>query len=473
MRSETPGLRAEIAVSALLAIFCTNLFRVTIHSGAVSMTVIDRIDSAATSAPSDAPLPPPSPVRLRFVGDRGDYWRLMIRGSVLQAVTLGIYRFWLFTDMRRFLWASTEVEGETLEYTGTAIELLIGFLLAIGILVPVYALLFVASLELGILSRLSGVIAFVVLAGFGQYAAFRARRYRLTRTVFRGLRFHQSGSAVRYALRAMLWWIPIGITLGLALPWATANLERYKMRNTFYGNLGGSFAGSGGRLFIRGLLIWILIVGPLAVGLAAAVAVIDWAAVGGALALRTPERILEALRANDRIKLGSSISVAGISWSFIFGIVLYPAYQAIVMRWWLGGLRFGGVAVASDLRKRRYYFAYLRYVLYVLLFSIAFIAVGGVVLGLGSVAFRGRLDFGSPTLVGEGLAAGSAIVAYVIYILGVSTIYQVVVKMRLWQVAVESVVISDFAALDHVQAFEATSSAVGEGLADALGTGAI
>src|SRR6266446_9417492 len=220
------------------------------------MTVIDRVDTAA-SAPPDVSLRGASAVRLRFAGDRGDYWRLMIRGGLLQAITLGMYRFWLFTDMRRFLWASTAVEGETLEYTGTAVELLIGFLLAIGILVPVYALLFVASLELGILSALSGVLAFVVLAGFGQYAVYRARRYRLTRTVFRGLRFHQGGSALRYAVRAMLWWIPIGMTLGLASPWATANLERYKMRNTFYGSLGGSFAGCGWRLLAPTILVWL------------------------------------------------------------------------------------------------------------------------------------------------------------------------------------------------------------------------
>src|SRR6266436_10215539 len=247
------------------------------------MTVIDRVDAAAASAPPDASLRPAAPLRLRFAGDRGDYWRLMFRGGALQAVTLGIYRFWLFTDMRRFLWASTEVEGETLEYTGTAVELLIGYMMAIGILVPVYALLFVASLEFGILSRLSGVVAVVVLAGFGQYAAYRARRYRLTRTVFRGLRFHQGGSPVRYAVRAMLWWIPIGMTLGLASPWATANLERYKMRNSFYGKLGGSFAGAGGRLFGRTILVWFLVVGPLVVALAAAVRTIDWVTVADAL----------------------------------------------------------------------------------------------------------------------------------------------------------------------------------------------
>ncbi len=437
------------------------------------MTVIDRVDTAATPSPPDVSLRPASAVRLRFVGDRGDYWRLMIRGGVLQAITLGIYRFWLFTDMRRFLWASTEVEGETLEYTGTAVELLIGFLMAIGILVPIYALLFVASLELGILSILSGVLAFVVLAGFGQYAVYRARRYRLTRTVFRGLRFHQGGSAVRYAVRAMLWWIPIGMTLGLASPWATANLERYKMRNTFYGSLGGSFAGAGGRLFGRTILVWFLVVSPLVVALVAAVRTIDWVTVADALEDEDTLNLIVALGIDEPLTRGLGLLIPGVMWAVIAGAILYPAYQAIMMRWWLGGLRLGGTAVASDLRMRAYYGAYLRYLLYVALFSIAFSIVAAAIGGLGYVALRGEIDFARASLLRDGLLAGSGLIAYVIYIVGVSTIYQVAVKMRLWQVAVESVLISGIAALDHVKAGEATSSAVGEGLADALGTGAI
>jgi uncharacterized membrane protein YjgN (DUF898 family) len=437
------------------------------------MTVIDRVDTAATPSPPDVSPRGASPVRLRFVGDRGDYWRLMIRGGVLQAITLGIYRFWLFTDMRRFLWASTAVEGETLEYTGTAAELLIGFLMAMGILVPVYALLFVASLELGILSALSGVVAFVGLAGFGQYAVYRARRYRLTRTVFRGLRFHQGGSAVRYAVRAMLWWIPIGMTLGLASPWATANLERYKMRNTFYGSLGGSFAGAGGRLLGRTILIWFLVVGPLVVAVAAAVRTIDWVAVADALEDEDTLNLIVALGIDEPLARGVGLLIPGVMWVVIAGAILYPAYQAIVMRWWLGGLRLGGTAVASDLRMRGYYGAYLRYLLYMALFSIAFSVVAGAIGGLGYMALRGEIDFTRASLLRDGLLAGAGLIAYVIYIVGVSTIYQVAVKMRLWQVAVESVLISGIAALDHVQAGEATSSAVGEGLADALGTGAI
>ena len=40
---------------------------------------------------------------------------------------------------------------------------------------------------------------------FAQFAIYRARRYRLTRTVWRGVRFWMAGSGVSYAWRAGLW----------------------------------------------------------------------------------------------------------------------------------------------------------------------------------------------------------------------------------------------------------------------------
>ena len=69
-----------------------------------------------------------------------------MRGAVLLMFTLGIYRFWLTTDVRRFLWSNTEVAGESFEYTGTARELLLGFLIAVAILVPLYAAFFMVAL---------------------------------------------------------------------------------------------------------------------------------------------------------------------------------------------------------------------------------------------------------------------------------------------------------------------------------------
>jgi uncharacterized membrane protein YjgN (DUF898 family) len=437
------------------------------------MTIVNR-DAAPTdpSAPTLAqsrPMPfrseslrsePLAPVRLHFTGDRDAYARLMIRGAVLLAVTLGIYRFWLFTDMRRFLWENTEIGDESFEYAGTAIELLLGFLLAIGILIPVYALLFLGKLGLGADGRVSTVVAFVSLAGFGQYAAYQARRYRLSRTVWRGLRFHQTGSPLRFAVWAVMWSIMVAATLGLLYPWMQANLERFKMRNTFYGDLGGSFAGSGTRLFGRGILMWVVTVLPLVYVAAHAAVFVDWAAVGRAGGLRNQP--LVALQQIDSFMAAARLFIAGLTWSVFSAIILYPAFQATVMRWWLSGLRLGGAAAASDLPKHRFYAVYLRFVLFVFLFSIVFILFAVV------AAAVDRAVLSSATVV-----AGATTVAFVVYVLGCSTLYQVIVKLALWRTSVESVAVSGFAQLGRAHASEATSSAMGEGLADALGGGAI
>src|SRR5689334_16426281 len=213
---------------------------------------------------------------VRFLGQRRSYWRLLIRGAALLMFTLGIYRFWLATDVRRFLWSNTEIAGEALEYTGTPLELLLGFLIAIAILIPVYAGIFLAALDLGTLGKLSGITGFIALGVLGQYAIYRARRYRLTRTIYRGLRFHQEGSAWAYAFRAVAWWAFTALTFGLAYPFQVASLERYKMRNTYYGDLAGRFESSGLRLLLRGFLMWVLVIGPLVFAVTVFAGTVDW-----------------------------------------------------------------------------------------------------------------------------------------------------------------------------------------------------
>src|SRR5260370_42566346 len=84
--------------------------------------------------PSPPPVPPPMPVA--FAGDRADFFRLVERGAGLELVTLGFYRFWLATDIRRLLWANTEIDGDAAVYTGRGKELLIGLRGALSVLVP-------------------------------------------------------------------------------------------------------------------------------------------------------------------------------------------------------------------------------------------------------------------------------------------------------------------------------------------------
>src|ERR1700730_13441514 len=261
---------------------------------------------------------------VRFLGDEGAYLRLRIKGAALVVVTLGIYRFWLATDARRFLWSNTEISGDTLEYNGLATELLVGFLFALAILVPLYMALAVAALELETVAIRPALLGFLLLALLGEYALYRARRYRLNRTVFRGLRFDQPGSPWRYAVYALLCWGIVIVTLGLAYPWTQAFLERFKMRNTSYGDLQGRFERSGLSLFLRGLPIWVLIVGPIVVAIGVLSAQIDWDALSR-LMEKGDDDAVEMI--GSMLAPGIGIAIAAVSMSFIALPLLYPVFQ--------------------------------------------------------------------------------------------------------------------------------------------------
>lgn len=418
---------------------------------------------------SDATVPavgaaPPATRAVRFLGSAAAYWRLLIRGGALLLCTLGIYRFWLATDMRRFLWANTELAGETFEYTGTARELLLGFLIALAILVPINAAVFLLSLAAGELGGLLVMLNFVFFIAFGQYAIYRARRYRLTRTIYRGVRFHQSGSALRYAVCAMFWWTLIVLTLGLVYPFAQSQLERFKMRHTFFGDLPGRFEGTGGSLFARGILLWVLIVIPLLTGTIMSIVAVDYEHLD---VLKQSDDMLAALEASGLVK-AIVLALLTLIWAVISATIFYPLFQAIVLRWWASGLRFGEVTVASRLRNAQVLGVYGRFLGYAVLLSLA----AGVVGGVGTYVF-GRLFGGLETVRHEIFATVALILFYAVVMLGYSTIYQATLKLGLWRCLSESLEFSDLAPLDKVSAAGQASSPVGEGLADALNVGGI
>ena len=416
---------------------------------------------------ADALSPLPSPGAVHFLGNEGAYWRLRIKGAALVMATLGIYRFWLATDVRRFLWSNTEIDGETLEYNGLATELLVGFLFAIAILVPLYTAIASVALELEIAGT-STVIGFLLVALLGEFALYRARRYRLTRTVFRGVRFNQHGSAWRYAVFAVAWWSVVFLTLGLAYPWAQASVQRFKMRNTTYGDLPGRFEGSGSALFVRGLPIWLLVVGPILIAVVALGAMIDWDAASNILAEEGDDApaILLAAIGSGRV---FAIAFAAVGTSVVAGAALYPLFQAMLLRWWISGLRFGDMSVTSRLRTAQVYRVYIRFMFYILLLTLLAIVIGFVALAIIGVLLGPGHDSNPAELAATAIFVG----LYVVVALCASVIYQVAVTFGMWRLGAQSAELSGAQALESVRAEGVPISALGEGLADALGVGGI
>jgi uncharacterized membrane protein YjgN (DUF898 family) len=366
------------------------------------------------------PGPPPLPVPVSFSGDRAEFRRLVTRGAGLELATVGFYRFWLATDIRRHLWSNTHIDGDAAEYTGRARELLIGFLIALAIIVPVYLAYFVTSLEA---ERFKAFASFPLLAFFylfGQFAIYRARRYRLTRTVWRGVRFWMSGSGWSYAARAALWAVLVALTLGLLLPWREAALERYKMRHSYYGDLQGSFEGRGWEFFKRGWWLWLL----------------------------TPIAL----------------------YVLPLAPFVYAAFKAVEWRWWISGIRFGGVRLESRLRRAELIGLYWKVIGSIVLLAVAFAAYLAISASLvASMSGAPLNQFFHPQVFTKSIPllvlAG---IGYLVFALAINVVMRVYLLRDLWVRVLASTMVQGIEAAANVSAKGELANALGEGFADGL-----
>ncbi len=158
---------------------------------------------------------------------------------LLNIVTLTIFRFWGRTHFRRRLWADTRIGGESLEYTGRGLELFLGFIIAIfTLMLPLVIVVFGAQLALGpellvVVIVPLYLLLFVVMG----VAIFLARRYHLSRTSWRGIRFGQTGSAWGYGFALFGYGILTILTLGWFAPAMQIRLSRRMWSNAWYGGV--------------------------------------------------------------------------------------------------------------------------------------------------------------------------------------------------------------------------------------------
>ena len=79
-------------------------------------------------------------------------------------------------------------------------------------------------------------ITFFAVLPFILYAMYRARRYKMARTRWRGIRFGMEKGAWGYVLRAIGYGFLAAITLGILLPLQTFKLEKYMADRSYYGS---------------------------------------------------------------------------------------------------------------------------------------------------------------------------------------------------------------------------------------------
>lgn len=266
---------------------------------------------------------PPQSAELRWVHPSG-LISLSFVNLLLSWVTLGIYSFWGKTEVRKRLWSAIRLEGEPLLYTGTGKELFLGFLFVFFlVLLPLMLLTFGAAFVFGpqsvgyTLFTIGLYIALLFLVGV---AIYRATRYRLSRTRWRGIRGALIGSDWHYPL-TYFWTLPLlFLTLGWLGPWRTTKLQNILINDMRFGDRPFTFTAKSGPLYSRFAFLWIA-------------GAIIFALAGGLIAHVLGSQVAANLNAptEQQVSITAMLTVYGIvlGCAFLYGLASawYYAFQ--------------------------------------------------------------------------------------------------------------------------------------------------
>ncbi len=281
---------------------------------------------------------------LAYDGRIGELYRIFLVNLLLTVLTLGIWRFWAVTRLRRYVWSRTSHDGDRFEYDGTGGQLFVGFLLAVCVLAGLFAAASAAQwalmayqprlapLPLGLLN-----VCILVLA-LG--ARFSAQRYRLNHTIWRGVHGGMTGSMITYGLRSWLYYLLVGLTFGQLWPWASLRLLEQRINASSFGSIPFEARGRPGVLYLRFL--------------GTCLGVVALAAVVFGLAFMVELPIIQQARAAFG-RPEASVFVRQLSLAFglafvvvlVGGALISALYQAAFYRHIRNHTRFGGLRFSS------------------------------------------------------------------------------------------------------------------------------
>ncbi len=198
---------------------------------------------------------------------RPGLFKLTMLSFFLGLVTLGFYRFWAKTNVRKHIWSSVHINGEPLEYTGTGMELFKGFLMVFGLFILPYiigltAATFIQGPE-SVIAVILQLVFFLVIYVLWGFAVYKARKYQLSRTHWRGIRGTLVGSALTYSLLYFGSLMAKGMSWGWATPVMNTVLAEQITNDMRFGDAAFKFKGRAGPLYPTYALCWFLTLGAI------------------------------------------------------------------------------------------------------------------------------------------------------------------------------------------------------------------
>ena len=403
------------------------------------MTVTTESPWARAQQQGSSPEPPGTFVQ--FSGRRGELFGRLLRGYLLMLPTLGLYRFWLTTTKRRFYWQNTVIGGDRLEYTGSAAQLLVGFLFALGVFLPIYLCFFYLSFQSGLVTSIGYGAAALLLWFLSGYAIYRGRDFRLSRTLWRGIRFDQTGSAMGYAVRRFFWSLLVLVTAGLAFPFMAGNLWRYRYTHTWFGDRQFGFSGS-----------WKTVAGPFYRA---------WAVLAASIALA----VGAGLASN-----GAATGL-GVLLVIVVGFLGFLYYRSRETSRMFSQVKLGEASLDIEVKARSLLGQYLLYGLCLIGALIVMGLIGYIVVSALNANFRAA-DFSAANIARAGwVGVAVGVGGYLASLSAFTLLGEVFIDCGYWMRVARGATIINIESLDGVRATGEDRSLAGEGLADALNVG--
>ncbi|MFZ3072950.1 MAG: DUF898 family protein [Thermodesulfobacteriota bacterium] len=188
---------------------------------------------------------------LSFHGNGVSLLKLYIVNNILSIITLGIYYFWGKTKIRQYLYSQLEFMGERFHYTGTGRELFSGWVKASFI----FAVLFGApNLLSEFVNPLYGFLAFPAFIFILPFAMVNARRYRMSRSLWHGVRFAFTGKVLESMKLYFITYLLTLLTLGGYSSFMHVRTQEFWRANTRVGNIPFSYDGNGRDVLLPYLL---------------------------------------------------------------------------------------------------------------------------------------------------------------------------------------------------------------------------
>lgn len=358
--------------------------------------------------------------------------RLVLRNLGLNLVTLWFYRFWAKTRWRRHIWSNISLMGDPVEYTGTGAEMFKGFLIALAVLAPLFILFnlwqwAVSDSAVGLF--IEQIVYFATLYFLIVAARFYARRYRLSRTRWRGVPLALDARFIDYVKVHFTQHGIALLTLFLLWPRASLMVEAWLMSRTRLGNA-----------YFDCKIEWRPAFWPWITFLFGAFLTIG--IILGRLAATMPQ-------------VFGDLGLPNFSlwWAFfavLFTAASYAAYRVKLLRQTIGGLRLGDVFFASEARAAP---------------IITFIVVGiATLLAIGTL--------GTLMVIGSGSL-------FVVFVMPIVFLFAFAIIRDAWVAPwiidhiVTSVTITNPSSLNDIASGALDSMTRGEGLADSFDVGIV